>query len=458
MKLFNTLTRKKEEFKSIKKSVIDVYTCGPTVYQYAHIGNLRTYIFEDILKRVLLYNDFKVKHVMNITDVGHLTSDQDTGEDKIELGAKRENKSAWEIATFYTKAFKEDIKKLNILPPSIWCKATDHIKEQSELIKILEKKGYTYRTDDGIYFDTSKLKDYGKLAKLDIEGLQEGARVDVKGKKHKTDFALWKFSPKNQQRQMEWKSLWSDRGFPGWHLECSAMAQKYLGNPFDIHCGGIDLIPVHHTNEIAQTEAATGKPLANVWMHGEFLVLKEEKMSKSLGNIITLKTLEDQGYNPLVYRYLCLTAHYRMPLTFSWEALEGAKNALQHLKEKIAELKKDKKTKNAEKYLKQFQEAINDDLNIPIALSILWEALKDDKLSDSDKLSLVKEFDKVFGLDLLKKSKPEKIPSEILKLAKERETTRKNQDWKKADELRNKIKNLGYQVEDLDKGFRVKKL
>jgi len=458
MKLFNTLTRKKEELKPIKKGLVGIYTCGPTTYQYAHIGNLRTYIFEDILKRALLYNGYKVKHVMNITDVGHLTSDQDTGEDKIELGAKRENKSAWEIATFYTKAFKEDIKKLNILPPSIWCKATDHIKEQIELIKLLEKKGFTYKTEDGIYFDTSKLQDYGKLAKLNIQGLQEGARVDVKGKKHKTDFALWKFSPKDEKRQMEWKSPWSDRGgFPGWHIECSAMAQKYLGNPFDIHCGGIDHIPVHHTNEIAQTEAATGKSLAKYWMHGEFLILKEEKMSKSLGNIITLKTLEEQGYDPVAYRYLCLTAHYRMPLTFSWEALDGAKNSLNRLREKIQELKSDKKTKHEKKYVKQFRDAVNDDLNMPIALSILWEVLKDDALNDADKKEVVKEADKVLGLDLLKKPKAEKIPQEILKLIKKREQARKQKDWKRSDKLRNQIKSLEYSIEDLEKGYRIKK-
>ncbi len=442
----------------MKKGVIGLYTCGPTVYHYAHIGNLRTYIFEDVLKRALIHNGFKVKHVMNITDVGHLTSDQDTGEDKMEVGAKRENKTAWEIAKFYTKAFQEDIKKLNILPPNIWCKATDHIKEQINLIKELEKKKYTYKTEDGIYFDTSKLKDYGKLARLDIQGLEEGARIDVKGKKHKTDFALWKFSPKGQKRQMEWKSPWSEHGFPGWHIECSAMAQKYLGNPFDIHCGGIDHIPVHHTNEIAQTEAATGKPLANVWMHGEFLIDKEGKMSKSKGDIITIATVEEKNYDPLAYRYLCLTTQYRMPLTFSWEALDGAKNALNHLREKIQSLtKKDKKTKNGEQYRKRFQEAINDNLNVPVALATLWDALKDDDLSDTDKKGLVKEADSILGLNLTKKSKEEKIPMEVKKLAKERETARKSKDWKKSDELRSKIQQSGYTIEDTETGFRIRK-
>ncbi|HLC72039.1 MAG TPA: cysteine--tRNA ligase [Candidatus Nanoarchaeia archaeon] len=458
MKIFNTLTRKKEELQPIKKGVISLWACGPTVYNYAHIGNLRTYIFEDLLKRTLIYDGFKVNHVMNITDVGHLTSDQDSGEDKMELGAKRENKTAWQIAEFYTKAFQQDMRKLNILPPTKWCRATDHIKEQVELIKQLEKKKYTYKIDDGVYFDTSKLKDYGKLAKLDIQGLQEGARVDVRGKKNKTDFALWKFSPVGEKRQMEWISPWG-KGFPGWHIECSAMAQKYLGNPFDIHCGGIDHIPVHHTNEIAQTEAATGKPLANIWMHGEFLVDKEEKMSKSKGNILTLTKVEQEGYEPEVFRYACLTTHYRMPLSFSWEALAGAKNALNHLREKIKSLtKRGKKTKESEKYKMKFKDAVNDDLNMPMALAAFWEAIKDETLTDADKKEIVREVNKVFGLNLTKKQKAEKIPTEITKWAKEREKARKEKNWKKADKARDKIKELGYAIEDSENGFKVRKI
>ncbi|MBS3144527.1 cysteine--tRNA ligase [Candidatus Woesearchaeota archaeon] len=457
MRLFNTLTRKKEELKPIKKGQIGLYTCGPTVYHYAHIGNLRTYIFEDLLKRALIYDGLKVNHVMNITDVGHLTSDQDSGEDKMEVGAKRENKTAWEIAEFYTKAFQADMKKLNMLQPSKWCKATDHIKEQIELIKQLEKKGYTYKIEDGIYFDTGKLKDYGKLARLDIKGLQEGARIDVRGKKNKTDFALWKFSPDEGKRQMEWSSPFG-KGFPGWHLECSAMAQKYLGNPFDIHCGGIDHIPVHHTNEIAQTEAATGKPLANMWLHGEFLIDKEGKMSKSKGDILTLSTVEEKGYDLLAYRYLCLTTHYRMPLSFSWEALDGAKNALNHLREKVQSLTiKDKKTKNSEVYQKKFKEAINDDLNMPNALATLWDALKDNTLSNADKKEIIQEADKVLGLDLANKPKTEKIPLEVIQWAKEREVARKEKDWKKSDEAREKIKQAGYSIEDSEQGFKIKK-
>jgi len=290
--LYNTLTRKKEEFKSLKKNEVSLYTCGPTVYNFAHIGNLRTYIFEDLLKRVLLYNKNKIKHVMNITDVGHLTSDADTGEDKIEAASKKEHKTAWQIAEFYTKAFKDDMKKLNLLPPSVWCKATDHIKEQIKWVQDLEKAGYTYKTADGIYFNTSKFKDYGKLALLEKQQLQAGKRVAMGDKKSPTDFALCKFSSPEEKRQMEWNSPWG-KGFPGWHIECSVMATKYLGKQFDIHCGGVDHIPIHHTNEIAQTEALTKKKWVNYWLHGEFLILEEEKMSKSKGNILTLSVVEE---------------------------------------------------------------------------------------------------------------------------------------------------------------------
>src|SRR3989344_952205 len=272
LKFYNTLTRAKEEFKPQNPPAVGLYTCGPTVYNYAHIGNLRTYIFEDILKRALVANGFEVNHVMNITDVGHLTSDADVGEDKMEKGAKREGKTVWDIAEFYTKAFKEDMRRLNLVEPDIWCKATDHIAEQIELIQRLEKRGFTYLIDDGVYFDTTKDPHYGKLARLDIAGLRAGARIEmVKDKRNPTDFALWKLSPDNEQRQMEWESPWG-KGFPGWHIECSAMAMKYLGETFDIHCGGIDLIPVHHTNEIAQAENATGKKFVHTWLHGEFLL------------------------------------------------------------------------------------------------------------------------------------------------------------------------------------------
>ena len=459
LKFYNTLTRKKETFKPINKNFVSLYTCGPTVYNYAHIGNLRTYIFEDVLKRTLIYNSFKVKHVMNITDVGHLTSDADTGEDKLELAKSRERKTAWEIAEFYTKTFKDDMKALNIIPPNIWCKATDHIKEQINLIKALEKKGFTYKTEDGIYFDTSKLEDYGKLAGLKKDKLKAGIRVDVKDKKNPTDFALWKFSLKNQKRDMEWKSPWGV-GFPGWHIECSAMAMKYLGNSFDIHCGGIDHIPVHHTNEIAQSEGATGKKFVNYWLHGEFLVLKDAKMAKSGENFITMNSLIEKRYDPLAYRYLCLTAHYKSPLDFTYESLDSAQTGLKRLRNKVLELKNKKsdiKNNNASAYEKEFLDYINDDLNIPRALALLWKLLEDDKLNEKDKYKLAIKFDSVFGLEITKEKK-EKIPESIIKLAKEREKFRKEKKWKEADNTRDKITKLGYTVEDSDSEFRIKKL
>ncbi len=462
LQLFNTLTRKKEPFIPFNKKQVRYYACGPTVYHFAHIGNLRSYIFEDVLKRVLLWNKFKVKHVMNITDVGHLTSDADTGEDKMLLGAKREHKSVWEIADFYTKAFQEDLKKLNILSPNIWCKATDHIKEQIALIQKLEKKGFTYIAGENVYFDTSKLSDYGKLAKLDLQA-EAKARVEKDPhKKNPHDFVLWFTKSKFQEQEMKWPSPWGT-GYPGWHLECSAMSMKYLGEQFDIHCGGIDHIPVHHTNEIAQSEAATGKkPWVKYWLHNEFLVLAEGKrMGKSEGNILTLSTLQERGFHPLDYRYFCLGTHYRMPLMFSLEALEGAKNTRRRLVEKVLELKKGRKNEPsnqdlAEDYLERFTEQINDDLNTPQALATMWEMLKDEGLNGKEKYTLLLKFDAVLGLNL-KKVKEEKIPKEVIKLAEERLIARHNKDWKKADELRQKIAALGYSVGDTKEGYEVRK-
>lgn len=460
LKLHNTLTRKKETFKPLKDQKVGLYTCGPTVYFYAHIGNLRTYIFEDILKRVLEFNGFKVKHVMNITDVGHLTSDADTGEDKIEMGAKRERKTAWEIAEFYTQAFKKDLKRLNIKTPDIWVKATDTIKDQIDLIKILEKKGFIYQTSDGIYFDSSKLKTYGRLWPRKMK-LKARARIEmVKGKKNPADFALWKFTPPGIKRQMEWESPWG-RGFPGWHTECVVMSMKHLGIPFDIHCGGIDHVLIHHTNEIAQAEAAFSKILANYWLHGEFLILKEEKMAKSEGKIITLENLIGKGFNPLAYRYLCLTTHYRKKLQFSWHVIKASQNALDNLYQKISEISETKNVENSSRgvkdYQKTFSEFINDDLNIPKALALAWDVLKEQNLSEREKYQLLLDFDKVFALDLAKIKKP-KIPQEIMKLVRVREEYRKKGDWKSADEIRQKIKEMGWQIEDAEDGPKLKKL
>ena len=462
LKLYNTLTRKKEIFKPIKKGKVGLYSCGPTVYNYAHIGNLRTYIFNDILRRVLLYNGYDVKHVMNITDVGHLTSDADTGEDKVELEAKKEKKNAFEIAKFYTDAFKHDISELNILPPSIWCKATEHILEQITLMQKLEKKSYTYKTADGIYFDTSKFKSYGKLARLKIKSLKAGARVKVGEKKNKTDFALWKFSFPQQKRQMEWQSPWG-KGFPGWHIECSAMSMRYLGEHFDIHTGGIDHIPVHHTNEIAQSEAATGKKFVNYWMHANFLLMKG-KMAKSKGEFIRLQNLIDKGYAPLDYRYFCLTAHYRSELLFSWQNLDAARAAFKNLKNKVLEIKENLeisgiRSKIIKKYKEEFKKLINDDLNLPTALAFFWNILKNNALKNNEKYALLLDFDHIFGLQLDKVEKEEiEIPEKIKQLTQEREEARKNKDFELADKLRQKIKKEGYWIDDTNEGPELRKL
>lgn len=450
--LLNTLTRQLEEFKPIKKGRVGLYTCGPTVYNYAHLGNLRTYVFEDILKRVLQYNDLKVKHVMNITDVGHLTDDGDAGEDKMEKGSAREGKSAWEIAAFYTKAFKNDLADLNIVEPDIWCRATDHIKDQIKLIKQLEKKGFVYQTADGIYFDTAKLKNYGRLANLQKQELRAGVRVDVGDKKNITDFALWKFSPALQKRQMEWKSPWGV-GFPGWHIECSAMSVKYLGQPFDIHCGGIDHISVHHTNEIAQSEAAADKPLATYWLHGEFLLTGQDKMAKSENNFLTLQTVKDKNISPLAYRYLLLQTHYRKPLTFSFEALNGAENGLKHLYSVAKTLPK--KTNEDEKLQKQFIEFINDDLNLPAAMAHIWEAIKTKNIS----LPTLLQFDKVLGLKIQDNlhHRETAITKEAAKLLEQRNAARANRDWEKSDKLRVQLEALGYVVKDTAQGTQVTK-
>ncbi|OGZ32802.1 MAG: cysteine--tRNA ligase [Candidatus Portnoybacteria bacterium RBG_13_40_8] len=452
LKLYNTLTRKKEIFKPIKNKTVGIYTCGPTVYSYQHIGNLRSYVFADTLKKVLFYNGYKVKHVMNVTDVGHLSSDADTGEDKIEKAAQKEKKTASEITEYYWKIFKDDFKKLNIIEPDIWSKATDHIKEQIELIKKLEKNGYTYKTNDGIYFNTAKLKNYGELAQLKKQKLQAGKRIKLGEKKNITDFALWKFSEKPGTRQQEWQSPWGI-GFPGWHIECSAMSMEYLGERFDIHTGGIDHISIHHTNEIAQNQVATGHRVVNFWMHGAFLTFKGEKVSKSKGGLYTISELEEKGFSPLAYRYLLLTAHYRSPLEFSLESLKKAQEGYERLKNIIGETRADGKINN--KYLDDFNKTINDDLDIPKAMSVLWKLLRDKKAMG--KIKTIKEMDRVFGLDLLKKEEI-KIPKEIKKLVKERENARKNKDWKKSDELRTKIKSLGYWIEDTGKGAKVKKI
>ncbi len=455
--LFNTLTRKKEPLKPIVENAVGLYTCGPTVYNYAHIGNLRTYIFEDILKRTITANGYSVNHVMNITDVGHLTDDADQGEDKMEKGAKREGKTAWDVAEFYTKAFLEDCKDLNIEPPTNTCKATDNIPEQIALVQTLIDKGVTYETTDGIYFDTTKIDDYGKLANLDKQQLKAGSRVSMGDKKNPHDFALWKWSERgerhperpaargaegSEKRQMEW-SAFDRMGFPGWHIECSAMSMKYLGEQFDIHCGGIDHVPVHHTNEIAQTETATGKkPWVNFWLHGEFLNIADAKMAKSGENFITLQTLKNKGISPLAYRYFLLQAHYRKQLTFSFEALEAAESGLKNLQERV--LLAQKQSNESEAIKESFFKAMNDDLNSPEALAVLWRALKENKIDQKTIL----EIDKILGLKLEIEKKVITIPDEVSNLLELRKKARDEKNWAESDRLRDEISKLGFVVKD----------
>jgi len=437
-----------------------MYSCGPTVYWYQHIGNLRTYIFSDFLKRTLEYNGFKVKQIINITDVGHLTSDADEGEDKMEKAAQKEGRSAQEIAEHYFNVFEKDLEKLNILPPTKWTKATDHIQEQIELIKQLEKKGYTYRTSDGIYFDSSKFKDYRNLALLNIEGLKAGKRIGIGEKKNKTDFALWKFSPQQGIREQEWNSPWG-LGFPGWHIECSAMSMKYLGKHFDIHTGGEDHIPIHHTNEIAQSEAATGKKFVNYWLHGAFLLFKGEKVSKSKGGLYTISELEEIGFHPLHYRYLCLLTHYRKPLHFSLDNIDAAKNAYERLKRKVIELRNEEHIGKdlSKEYEKRFHDAINDDINIPAGLQVFLKAIDDFDFDSKKKLVLLEHFDSVLGIGVADMQETAVLlPYEVQHLVDARERLRKNKLWAEADIIRERIKEKGYIVEDKPEGPKIDKI
>ena len=458
--LYNTLSRSKAEFKPIKTGEVGLYTCGPTVYNYAHIGNLRTYIFEDILRRVLVYNGYRVKHVMNITDVGHLTGDRDMGEDKMEKGAQREGKTAWDIAEYYTRAFKQDIARLNILEPDIWVKATDTIDEQIALVKTLEEKGYTYQTGDGIYFDTSKFKNYTKLSHQNLEALQEGARVEKNPeKRNATDFALWKFSPTDIKRQMEWDSPWGV-GFPGWHLECSAMSMKFLNDQLDIHCGGTDHIDVHHTNEIAQSEAATGKAFFNFWMHGAFLIISGgKKMAKSEENFLTLENaLLKQGFSPLAYRFAAFLTHYRKPMEYSDEGIAAARNGLLHLQNQVrqiatAAVDESDVTANTE-FKNKFLQAVNDDLNMPRAMAVVQEMLKS-TIPDSEKYATVLDYDRVLGLNLDQLDKAQPLPQEVQELLEARKKAREAKDFATSDRLRDEIEALGYMVQDAKEGMKV---
>ncbi len=452
-KLYNTVAREKQELEPINAPQIGLYTCGPTVYNFAHIGNLRTYVFEDVLVRALARAGFNVKRVMNITDVGHLVSDADTGEDKMEVGARREGRTAWDIAAEYTNAFKEDMAGLNLREPEIWCKATDHIGEMIGLVKRLEDNGLTYRIADGVYFDTAKFPAYGEMAKLNRDGLREGARVEmVEGKRSATDFALWKSSPQGQKRQMEWDSPWGT-GFPGWHIECSAMSMKYLGEQFDIHCGGVDHVGVHHINEIAQAEGATGKsPWVKYWSHGEFLVMDKGKMSKSSGGFITLRTVREKGIDPLAYRFFLLQAHYRSQLVFSWEGLEAAANGYRNLLDHVAKLRSEGEPapEPPVEYAKRFDEAVFDDMNMPKAMATVFECFKDAKVNAGEKLAFVLSADEVLGLSLAEAELegPADVPAEIQELANRRAEARKQKDYAEADRIRDELDGLGYTTTD----------
>jgi len=462
LRFYNTLTQKKENFEPLTAGKAGMYSCGPTVYDFPHIGNMRTYVFNDILRRAVILNGFELKHVMNITDVGHLTSDADDGEDKMVEGAKRENKSVWEIAKFYEESFFADMALLNIQTPEIVCRATDHIDDMISMEKKIEANGFAYQAGGNLYMDTSKIGDYGKLARLRIDDLQYGARTEIDpNKRNSADFVLWFTKSKFGDQDMKWESPWGT-GYPGWHIECCAMSSRYLGEQFDIHTGGIDHIPVHHTNEIAQAEAAFGKkPWVKYWLHGEFLVMDKGKMSKSSGAFLTIQYLIDRGYDPLAFRFLCLGAHYRKQLMFSWEALEGASQGYRSLKNRIAELRKSDTSYDMENrkryYLEQFMTFINDDLNVPQALALLNDMIRDNQLGSVEKLENTEYFDRVFGLKLLEKEEVE-IPGDVLSLIEERERARSEKNYELSDKYRDMIREKGFEVRDTQEGQVIEKI
>ena len=457
---YNTLTRKKELFKPIDEKEVRIYSCGPTVYKDATIGNLRTSIFQDVLRRVLRYNGYKIKHAMNITDVGHLVSDGDEGEDKMIKSAREEHKTPEEIAKHYTKLFFDDLKASNVETPEIVCKATDHIKEMLEYVKVLVEKGYAYETSTAIYFDVSKLEKYPVLSNLNVENQKAGARVNVDPeKKNHYDFALWIKAPENHL--MKWDSPWGP-SYPGWHIECSAMGQKYLGEQFDIHTGGIDLIPTHHENEIAQSEGYCGKIPARYWLHGEYLLIDGGKMSKSLGNVYLLKDIINKGFNQLSYRLFTYSSHYRNKLNFTWESLEATEKSLERLKKGYKthlEGKDEIDEKLINEYEEKFHKAINDDLNMPLAMGVVWDVIRNEKKSPEFAKLLLK-FDNIMGLKIDEDDKEDvniEIPEEILILVEERKKARENKDWQESDRLRDIIKEKGYSVKDTKEGMKIEK-
>ncbi len=462
LRLYNTMSRTVQEFIPIKEHEVGMYSCGPTVYNYAHIGNLRTFLFEDLLKRVLIASGFEVNHVMNVTDVGHLSGDGDDGEDKLEVMARRQKKSAWEIAEYYTKAFFQDFDELKMIRPTTISKATDHIQEMIDLIKRLEANGHTYQSGGNVYFSIDTIDDYGKLARLDLESLQTAVREGVEAdeyKKNPKDFVLWFTQSKFGEQEMMWDSPWG-RGFPGWHIECSAMSMTYLGEHFDIHCGGIDAIPIHHTNEIAQSEAATGKEWVNYWLHGEFLLDETGKMSKSKGEFLTLSLLKEKGFEAMDYRYFTLGGHYRSQLKFNFDTLQAAKNARASIVKHIQELLKadaqvvEKLSSEALALKEEFLEAVQSDLNTPKALSVLWATLKSKEITPDEQYSLILFYNTILGLDFDEIQKPKEVEasSAALELLEKRNAAKATKDWSEADRLRNELLELGYVVKDLPTG------
>ena len=460
LNFYNTLTRTKEEFKPLEGNTVRIYSCGPTVYKDATIGNMKSYIFMDTLRRVLKYNGYDLKHAMNITDVGHLVSDADEGEDKMIKASKEEKKTPLEIAKIYTDRFFEDFERLNIEKPEIIFKATDHINDMIEFVQSLIDNGYAYETSTAIYFDVSKLDKYGILSGIDVRNQKAGARVEVdKEKRNPYDFALFIKAPENHI--MKWESPWG-LAYPGWHIECSTMSNKYLGEVFDIHTGGIDLIPTHHENEIAQSKGKTGKIPAKFWMHCDYLLIDGGKMSKSLGNTYLVTDLMQKGYDPLSFKMMCYTAHYRNKLNFTWEGLASSQSALARLKEGYAKHKEGLDNiddTQVEEYRKKFHEAINDDVNMPMAMSIVWDVVKNP--NKSKKLAeLLLDFDKVMGLKITEPifKKEEEIPEEIAQIVEKRKQARANKDWATSDALRDELKEKGYNVKDSKDGMTIEKI